>query len=213
VAEKYAYTYAIKKIPTLLKHIQTAGIPQDPVNLDYLRKAGFSSSQDRSLIPVMKFVGLLKDDGWPSDHYGKYRDENTGGILLADLIKTAYKPLYIMHPDAHSKDVSILRNFFKTDANVSDEVASRIANTFLVLCGQASFNGSSGDVASGTTPNREGNPPADVKGLSLSGDNNGRGTRPRVDVCVNVQIVIPETADAVMIENIFRSLAGHLGIS
>lgn len=202
---KYPYTYSVEKLPTLLHHIREAG-PPPALSQSYLAKAGFASSNDRSLIPVLKFVGLLDSKSVPTPEYSSYRDETTGDSLLASLIRAAYAGLFDMYGNAQDRDDAALKNFFRKDAEVSDKVAARMMSTFRALCKAASFDGGESQVTLA---------PKENIGSEVAHDGGGRSPRrsSKVDVCVNVQVMIPESADASMIDNIFKSMATHLGIS
>lgn len=206
---KYPYSYALKKVPDLLKHVRTANVPQGTVNRKYLETAGFTSSYDATLIPVMKFVGLLESDGKAGEAYRKYRDEQNGDKHLGDLIAHSYSDLYHMYPQAHTLDRATLQNFFKNDADVSAEVADRIANTFLALCDRAIFsNGDKPLPASNSSGSREEPAPHDLP----TEENGPKRSANRVEVCVNVQVMIPENANPAMVDSIFASMAKHLKI-
>lgn len=204
MAPKYPYTYAVDKIPKILEHIRVAGHP-DAVTLAYLGKAGFRSSHDRSLIPVLKFVGLLDQKGVPTQEYASYRDKKKGDSVLGALIGKAYSGLFEMYGNAQDQDDAALRNFFSTDARVSDEVAARMTYTFRALCKAAAFDGAQPEAR--VLPRQGGQVELANDGAGLVPPRSGK-----VDVCVNVQVVIPQDADAKMIDSIFESMARHLGI-
>ena len=201
---KYPYTYALEKLPKLLNHIRDSAIPNQ-MSVSYLQKAGFTSSHDRSLIPVLKFIRLVDQGGTPTDQYHYYRDDSTRDLVLGGLVQQSYAALYEMYPDAHNHEEAALRNFFRTDAKVSEEVATRMCSTFRALCMMARFDADS----------RKARPPkASSDGdFGLNGEEGLQRRVSSVQVCVNVQVVIPDTADASMIDNIFKSIAKHLGIS
>jgi Family of unknown function (DUF5343) len=58
----YAYTTVTGKIKPLLDKIRTVGVPSK-VGTPWLKTIGFTSSNDTSLIGVLKFIGLTDQSG------------------------------------------------------------------------------------------------------------------------------------------------------
>ena len=62
---EYAYTTVTGKIKQLLEKIRAVGVPQK-VTVSWLKTIGFTSSNDKTLIGVIKFVGLTDQSGVPN---------------------------------------------------------------------------------------------------------------------------------------------------
>jgi len=55
---EYAYTTVTGKIKPLLEKIRTVGVPPK-VTEAWLKSLGFKSTNDRTLIGVLKFIGVI----------------------------------------------------------------------------------------------------------------------------------------------------------
>jgi hypothetical protein len=80
----------------------------DKVSQDWLRTAGWTSSNDRSVIPVLRFVGLTGADGRPTDLWDTVRAPSPPNKLrFGQAVKVAYSDLFQLYPDAHRKDAEV----------------------------------------------------------------------------------------------------------
>jgi len=78
--------------------IPETGTP-DKVTQEYLVAAGFKSTNDRAIIPLLKFLGLLEQNGTPTVDYRQLRDRSQFGAILASHIRTAYNELFSLFPN------------------------------------------------------------------------------------------------------------------
>ena len=125
-------------IKRFLDHIQTAKKPQK-VTHKYLESAGFTSSNDRPLIGVMRSLGFLDSSNAPTNVWQSYRDQNRSKGVLAEAIRTAYSDLFAMYDDAFSKDDGALRSYFSSKTDVGQSTINLILLTFKTLCKLADF--------------------------------------------------------------------------
>ncbi|TET14646.1 MAG: hypothetical protein E3J81_06260, partial [Dehalococcoidia bacterium] len=107
----YAYVMVTGKLRKFMNRIPEVGVPRK-VTTEYLASLGFKSSNERAIIPLLKFIGFLDDSGAPTNDYKIYRDTMKGPSVLGRAIKQSYSELFDIHPDAQSKDTEALRNFF-----------------------------------------------------------------------------------------------------
>jgi hypothetical protein len=61
----FTYTTVPGKIKQLLTKIREVGVPQK-VTVQWLKTVGFKSSNDTSLIGVLKFIGFIDASGVPT---------------------------------------------------------------------------------------------------------------------------------------------------
>jgi hypothetical protein len=111
---EYAYTTVTGKIKPLLDKIRTAGVPPK-VNEAWLKTVGFKSSNDRSLIGVLKSIGLIDQTGIPTPRWSAYRGADHRAVL-GQAIRTGYADLYAVYPEAHTQSNADLQDVFSTDA-------------------------------------------------------------------------------------------------
>ncbi|MCQ1854250.1 DUF5343 domain-containing protein [Neorhizobium galegae] len=68
----FAYTIVTGKIRPLLEKIRMVGIPQK-VGKPWLKTIGYTSSNDSSLVGVLKFIGFIDGSGIPTSVWTAYR--------------------------------------------------------------------------------------------------------------------------------------------
>ncbi len=77
----YPYAKVQDKLKKFLQHIQTASIPPK-INKEYLKAAGYKSSNDIRILAVLKFIGFLDSVGKPTEEYTKYRNKQIAKNVL-----------------------------------------------------------------------------------------------------------------------------------
>ena len=68
MASDIPYLLTNKRIPDLLQKIQTAAVPQR-FTFEFLKKLGFSSSNDRAFVSLLKKLGFLDPSAAPTARY------------------------------------------------------------------------------------------------------------------------------------------------
>jgi hypothetical protein len=134
------YMVSAKNLPAILDAMQKAGVPA-AFGLDFLKDLGYTSSNDRSVIKVLKYLGILDDSGRPQTSYREFVDQTRAKVVLAQRLRTAYDDLFLADKEAHSKGAEQLKGWFKTKTGASDAVASKMATTFKALATYADFKG------------------------------------------------------------------------
>ena len=136
----YPYTQVTGKLKSLLEKIRTVGVPPK-VNGSWLKTIGFTSSNDPTLIGVLKFVGLIDASNIPTPKWTAYRGA-THRAVLGDAIRQAYSDLYAVYPDAHARSNTELSHVFSTSSTGGQQVITKTVNTFKVLVQEAEFTAS-----------------------------------------------------------------------
>ncbi len=132
------YMPAVKNLSAILEAMQKAGVP-DAFGLDFLRDLGFTSSNDRSIIKVLRYLGMLDASGRPQTSYREFVDHTRARIVLAAKIRAAYDDLFLSDKDAYKKTANELKGWFKTKTGCTDAVAEKMATTFKALATYADF--------------------------------------------------------------------------
>src|SRR5713101_7571608 len=109
------------------------------VTQEYLKTAGFKSTNDRAVIPVLKFIKLLDDGAAPTEDYKLLRNKSQFGAIIASHIREAYSELFALYPDSNSESNDKLKDFFAPKTNASPEVLDKIIATFKTLCESGDF--------------------------------------------------------------------------
>ncbi len=198
----YAYTTVTGKIKPLLDKVRQVGIPPK-VQGPWLKTVGFTSSNDTSLITVLKFIGLVDGSGVPTPTWSAYRGVNHK-VVLGEAIRTGYAELYAVYPDAHKRTNQELTHVFSTSSSAGQQAISKTVQTFKALVEEAEFSVSSpsneNTMHSGplqAAPNAN-NPPSPIPAQ------NGPA------VHIDIQIHISPDSTAQQIDKIFESMAKHL---
>jgi hypothetical protein len=201
---KYPYTTVPGKLRDLLQKIPKIGRPEK-VTVAWLKSAGWTSSNDPTLVPVLKFIGLIGQDGRPTDLWDAARSANQAGrTRIAEAVQGAYADLFALYPDAHRKDAESLRNFFRTHTGGGDQVQSKLVQTFQILVEFGEFEtpisgeqeADQAEPRGKTAPQRGGQA---VKPLAYG-----------IALTVNIHLQLPATADAGVYESLFASMRKHL---
>jgi Family of unknown function (DUF5343) len=132
------YMPSVGNLQHILDKIQNAGVPE-VFNLDFLRDLGFTSSNDRAVVKLLKYLGFLDPAGRPQTSYREFMDHTQAKSVLAGRLRTAYDDLFLADRDAHTRAAQSLKGWFKTKTGESDAVAGKIATTFKALASYADF--------------------------------------------------------------------------
>lgn len=201
---EYAYTTVTGKIKQLLEKIRTVGIPKK-VSGSWLKTIGFTSSNDASLIGVLKFIGFTDQTGIPNSTWSAFRGANHK-ITLGDAIRKGYAELYAVYPDAHLRSNTELTHVFSTSSSAGAQVINKTVATFKALIDEAEFStsGASAQVVAQAGPLHippAGNaPPIPPSPLAQNGPT----------VHIDIQIHISPDSTPQQIDKIFESMAKHL---
>ena len=200
-----AYTIAIGRIPDLFAKIQDGQAP-DIFTAQLLKDWGFTSSNDRALIPLLKELGFLSSDGKPTPRYHDYRNHARSKIVMAQAIREAYADLFLIKEHPTQADRVAIEGKFKSYHNVSDNVAGLMAKTFFSLLSLADMNTEQGiETPRSNAPStaRESDAQADVPAAGLQ-------LRTPTGLHYNIQIHLPPTKDVEVYNAIFKSLKENI---
>ncbi|HEY3320085.1 MAG TPA: DUF5343 domain-containing protein [Planctomycetota bacterium] len=203
----YRYTNVAGKLGNLLGRLGTLGVPRK-VDAQWLTGLGLSASNDRTILPVFKAMGLIETDGTPTDAWRGFRAGDKG--VLAAKVKEAYADLFNTYPDANNRSNSELASFFKTHSDAGDRAIDNTVFTFRALCASADLtqaNGAteSGAVAVAETPVQPAVLTEGGKPLRVSASANGA-----ITININIQLALPEKADEATYDKFFAAMKKHL---
>ncbi len=208
-----SYTTVPGRIPDLLKKIRETSVPPKATN-EWLRAVGFTSSNDRSLLRVLRQIGFIDATGAPQPAWREYRGADHRGVLGRALV-LGYDMLYATYPDAHSRSATDLGHVVSTKTSAGKQAVDKTVATFKNLAKEADFDGlptgrldqrggdggdADRDVEQGSGDEQEGSARVITRTLTKGG----------VTINVNVQLTIPETTDEKVFEAFFRAMRTHL---
>jgi hypothetical protein len=201
---EYAYTKVPGKLKDFLGKVRSLGVPAN-VTTKWLESIGYKSSNDRSILGVIRQIKFIDDANNPTEKWSKYRGGNYKQVL-ADGIREGYEDLFAVYPAAHNRSNEELENFFSTKSTAGKQVISAIVGTFKTLCELADFSSDMNSLQSNDsnvkllrkvdTPNEQ----ETSQGYS--------GFTPKLHI--DIQIHISPDATPQQIEQIFESMAKHI---
>ena len=219
-----SYTLKPNAIPAYFDAILDAQ-PPERFSLKFLENLGFTSTNDRLFIGILKDLGFLNRDGAPQQRYFDFLDRSQSKRVLAEGIREAFADLFAINTKANDFSVDDARNKLRTlyAGKKTDLVIGNIAKTFKALVDYADFSGAPvkpSQPESSPTPKDAippGVSPAPIvtPAVAPSGGTSDltRHLRPLnvAGLQYHINIVLPESRDQSVYDAIFRSLREHLG--
>lgn len=132
------YMMSVTNLPKILDSIQKAAAP-DVFHLDFLKDLGFKGSNDRGVVKLLKYLGLLDPSGRPQSSYREFMDHARAKQVLAAQMRIAFDDIFTADRQAETKSVDNLKGWFKTKTGSGDAVAQKMASTFKALSQYADF--------------------------------------------------------------------------
>ncbi len=201
----FPYAAVPSKLESLLDKIKTVGIP-DKATKTWLHSIGLKSSNDRSLLPIVEFIGLVDSSRHPTSSWSEFRQAAKSKTVLATAIKRGYASLYEVHADAHLRSEEELKDFFKAHSTAGEQAIMRTVKTFQVLCSLADFSAVS---VNGASANEGGNgASADTSVPLVAPPSSVESPTPTLHI--DFQVHIAADAPPEQIDKIFESMAKHL---
>lgn len=197
----FIYTTVPGKIKPLLQKIREVGVPKK-ATVQWLKLVGFKSSNDASLLSVLKFIGFIDSSGVPSSKWTQYRGVNYK-VVLGEALREGYADLFAVYPDANQRSQSDIDHVISTSSSGGKQVIAKTVSTFKALAEQAEFSPVNErtdlHTASGPLHTPAVQPPTGT-GRSSFGP----------ALHIDVQIHISPEASADQIDQIFASMSKHI---
>ncbi|BBZ37092.1 DUF5343 domain-containing protein [Mycobacterium conspicuum] len=202
------YTTVPGKLAPLLKKMRETGVPPKATKA-WLKTIGFTSSNDGSLLNVLRSIGFIDSPGVPTPVWKEYRGRDYKEIL-GRAVKSGYESLYAVYPDAHERPNADLSHVFSSQTTSGKQTVDKMVSTFKALAGEAEFSradsGATSTGEAGQTATQQ--TPAESSGTTVV-------TRPSttaggLTVNINVQLTLPEGADEQTFEAFFKAMKTHL---
>lgn len=181
------------------------------LTINHLKDMGFQSSNWRAVLPLLKSLNFLSQDGVPTQRYHDYRDRTQAPKVLGRALREGYEDLFVLRADPKPDDKTLFEGKFKSTHNTTDHVARLMANTFFALLDFADISsGTLGADKGNKTPSEPQAPPADGTSSPDRGHRQPSKVTPPVGLHYNIQIHLPPTKEIEVFNAIFKSLKEHL---
>lgn len=202
-----AYVLPTNRIPDVFSKIRDGQAPSQFSN-QLLKDWGFSSSNDRAFIPLLKALGFLSPTGQPTQRYHDYRDHSRSKAVMGDALREAYGDIFLITANPKPSDKSAIEGKFKSFHNVSDNVAQLMTKTFYGLLNLADLSAPSSKAAEPPAIDQDeeaGEPPTAPTHYPQRPSAVGVFT----GFHYNIQVHLPATKDVEVYNAIFKSLKEH----
>ncbi|WP_147675799.1 DUF5343 domain-containing protein [Xanthomonas massiliensis] len=202
---EFSYTTVPGKIKPLLEKIRSVGIPKK-ATVQWLKTIGFTSSNDKTLLGILKTVSLIDASGIPTSTWSAYRGASHRAVL-GQTIQTGYAELFAVYADAWDRPNSELEHVFATSTSAGKQVVSKTVASFKALCECADFKSAPGHDSQSVQTTTPLHAPVSEIAETPQGDTSKR-TSPSIHI--DLQIHVSPEASSDQIDQIFRSMAKHL---
>lgn len=200
------YVQVYGQFPEFFAKIQEGQAP-DKFTQQHLKDIGFASSTFRAIIPLLKTIGFLSDEGVPTSRYHAFRNRAEAPVVMAEALREAYSDLFVINDPPTERDKALIEGKFKSVHNATDRTAELMYRTFLGLSKLANYQSKR---PSGKPPESPTEGPPDAAGIpqAPSIPQTPAGITPSLHY--NIQIHLPATKDLEVYNAIFKSLKEHL---
>jgi len=202
---QFPYTLVTGRLKELLSKIQGVGVPPK-ADAKWLTTLGYSSTNDRASLSVLKFIGFIDRADVPTQLWKDFRGANSKAAM-ANALMSGYKELYETYPDAHQRRNDELESFFKSHSKAGAQAIGKTVTTFKALCELADFSSVpsptpvSGEIKEVLSPSPGVLTPSQPK-VAVPGHG--------LTININIQLTLPEGADEAVYEKFFAAMKKHL---
>ena len=207
----YPYTKIQSNLRKFLDGISRRGVPPT-IDNDHLKQLSFGGPNNAGIITVLEFIGFVNKDGKPTDAYINFRVSAKAEETMTEALKSAYSDLFDIYPDAHSRPKQELYDFFTPTTSAGEAVVRLITTTFLTLCEFSNLKPARSKREKG-----KGKPTRDSRAKKTRIKKSEGSVEKEVvvptkapQVVVNIQLVLPESKDPSLYDELFKSLKKHL---
>jgi hypothetical protein len=200
-----AYVQVYGQLPEFFGRIAEGQAP-DSFTRQYLKDLGFTSSNFRAVIPLLKALNFLSVDGVPTQRYHDYRNTAQSKRVMGEAVREAYGDLFTIKANPTPADRSLIEGKFKSAHNTTLNMAKLMTSTFYALLDLA-------DLSTPVEPKKEKAVQAPVQPPATAPQKpiiEPQTLRDRPTLHYNIQIHLPATKDTEVFNAIFKALKEHL---
>lgn len=205
------YLVAAKNLGKFLDALRHAQAP-DKLTLKFVEELGFTSTNDRLFIPLLKAMRFVDEAGKPTARYHAFLDDSIWKTVLAEGVREAYPDLFRVNRNAHALTREQLTGKMKslTEGKVSAPVLTNMVKTFLELVKLADFSGKPTEEPSATPAPVESAPALSEVTYTTSSQISRATGDVGATLVYRIEIILPAVRDQAVYDAIFRSAKEHL---
>ena len=126
---KFPYTPVPNSLRKFLKAVPSK--PKPPrLTAEVLKSWGFTSSNDRYVIGILKKVDFLDSSGVPTHNYEAFMSKGTGPATLGTQLRRVYAPLFEASHRPHQDNQEDLKRLFHIHSGGSEGTINLQIQTF-----------------------------------------------------------------------------------
>lgn len=137
---EYPYSMSVDRMQEFINKIPSMGRP-DKVTLKTLEVQGFKSTNDRTIIPTLKFLGIIDESGSPTESWQALCDRESFRKVIAALVRHSYADVFTSFPRAQSVAERDIRNHMAAHSKGQERVVAAMVGVFKMLCSLGDFEG------------------------------------------------------------------------
>lgn len=204
-----SYVQVYGQLPDFFRRIADGQAPSN-FTTQYVKDLGFTSSNFRAVIPLLKSLGFLSPDGVPTSRYHEYRNPARSRQVLGEAVKEAYGDLFTIKAKPTDADRSLIEGKFRSVHNATANTSRLMTSTFFALLDLADLDApeqKDGEQKSIEKNSSELKPDAAAPARPTEPITPPHG---RTSLHYDIQIHLPATKDVEVYNAIFKSLKEHL---
>jgi hypothetical protein len=197
-------------IPKILSAIQQAKTPTR-FSQDFLSTSlAFTGGSARAFPPFAKRLGLIADDGSPTELYKSFRDPNRTKSAMAAAIRKGYESLFDRNEYADKLDRAGLEGLLIqiTGLDSGSQTLKAIASSFEAVKRFADFDQSAPDQV--PAPPQPAIPLPALPSPALHPANPADGQEFRMNLSYTINLNLPKSDDVAVFNAIFKALRENL---
>jgi len=211
MAESLPYILNVGTLKKALEKVKDAATPER-FTTDYLSETlGMKGGAARPVIPFLKKMGFLSENGVPTELYRQFRNPSASGGAIAEGLKKAYAPLFLKNENAHKLTDADLKGLVleTTGLDHDSRVVGAITGSIKLLKSLANFDAKPSSPRTSLTITE---PPAPPPPPPPTPDRREvAGELPLgMNLSYTINLNLPATPDINVFNAIFRSLKESL---
>jgi hypothetical protein len=210
------YLVSIKNLTKFLEALRHAQAPEK-VTLRFIEELGFTSTNDRLFITLLKAMRFVDEAGKPTARYHAFLDDTEWKRVLAEGVRDAYPDLFRVNRNAQALPREQLSGKIKSlsEGKLSPAVLGNVTKTFLELVKLADFSTSLEEApviepTSSEAHAAEAAPAASGEGSPPTLEPSKGSASGAPTLVYRIEIVLPAVRDQAIYDAIFRSAKEHL---
>lgn len=182
-----------------------AEVPRRPrpprVNAELLSSWNLGGGENKTILRVLKALGLVGNANEPTDVYTSFMREGSGPAVLGTQIRRVYAPLFEATLEPYRESTENLRNLFNIHSSGAAGTIDFQIQTFKALCDYARFDGATIPATPGGTAIAAGIPGSLAPASSVTTGDGG------ASIHIDLHIHLPESRTSREYQYIIQDIA------